>query len=416
VALVAIDAVVDIAGHVLVIGISGRLRMAIRALKDGVVTWIGVASCADAIGVTVACVEPSVVESCARPAGNNLMAGLARGWESRCNVVGIVRGQIDGFMTRVTIGWKRGVVVVHVAVSALDGCVRAHQREGCVVVVKRGRLPRSSAVANIALLREVSRHVIGVRCVLVVLQVATHAGRAGQVVVAVLVAVRALELQVPAGQRKAALGVIERGRLPGRRAVANGAVGGKSGGDVIRIRRSLIGLHVARGACRTRQIEVSVSVAIGALQFGVGAAQGKSHSAVIEVGRLPSGRVVAILAGLGEAEPNVVGVGCFAKIRHVTAHAVRRRSFVPAAHVASQTVEVGVRSGQGEAGHFQVIEGGAEPGGDRVALLATGREPCRRVAGRIRLLIGGRVAGVALERQSLKLADGRSLVAAVALQ
>ena len=51
-----------------------------------------------------------------------------------------------------------------------------------------------------------------------------------------------------------------------------------------------------------------------------------------------------------------------------------------------------------------------------MALLATGRESCRRVTGRRRLLIGRRVAGIALERKPLKLADGRSLMAVVAWQ
>ena len=96
---------------------------------------------------------------------------------------------------------------------------------------------------------------------------AAHTGRARQVIVPVLVAVAALELQVPTGQREAALGMIERGRLPRRRAVANRAVGGKSACGMIRIGRVLIVLHVARRACCARQIPVFVAIA--ALQFCV---------------------------------------------------------------------------------------------------------------------------------------------------
>ena len=191
-ALVAINAVVDVATHVLMFRIGIRLGMAIRTLENGVVTRTGVAGCTNPCRVAVVSVEPSMVERCARPPGNNLMAGLAGGRESRSNVIRVVCGLVYSFVARVTISWKRGVVVVHMAVGTLDGCMRAHQREGCVVVVERSRLPRGRAVANVALLREVSRHVIGVRGVLVVLQVATHAGRAGQVVVSVLVAIAAL--------------------------------------------------------------------------------------------------------------------------------------------------------------------------------------------------------------------------------
>ena len=63
-----------------------------------------------------------------------------------------------------------------------------------------------------------------------------------------------------------------------------------------------------------------------------------------------------------------------------------------------------------------MIEGGAKPCRDRVALLATGWESRGRVIGACRLLVGCRVARVALERKPLKLADGRSLVTTVALQ
>lgn len=125
---------------------------------------------------------------------------------------------------------------------------------------------------------------------------------------------------------------------------------------------------------------------------------------------------MAILTSLGKPESDVVGVGCFPKVRQVTADAVRRGSLVPSAYVTGGAVETGMCPRQCESGHFQVIEGGAKPCRDRVALLASGRESRGRVVGPGRLLIGCRVARIALERKSLKLADGGSLVAAVALQ
>ena len=125
---------------------------------------------------------------------------------------------------------------------------------------------------------------------------------------------------------------------------------------------------------------------------------------------------MAILTGLREPEPDVVGVGCLLEIRHVTTDAVRRSSLVPAVQVAGRAVETGMGARQSETGHFQMVEGGAQPGCDRMALLAAGGEPRRCVIGRRRLLIRRRVARVALERKPLKLADGRALVAAVALQ
>ena len=123
--------------------------------------------------------------------------------------------------------------------------MRSNQRKLCVVVVKRGWLPRRGAVANIALLRKSSRNVIRIRSVPIVLQVAADTCCARQVVDSVLVAITALQLRVRTGQRKSALGVVERSRLPSGGAVADRAVRGHPSGNVIRIRRVSIILHVA---------------------------------------------------------------------------------------------------------------------------------------------------------------------------
>ena len=140
--LVAINAVVDVAADVLMIRIGGSFSVAVRALEDSVVAGIGVARRTDSIRPTVPDIEPGVVEGRACPPGHHLVAGLAGGWESSRYVVRIVRCLVLGFVTRVAIARNRGVVVVHVAVCALDLHVRTHQRECRVVVVERGRLPR----------------------------------------------------------------------------------------------------------------------------------------------------------------------------------------------------------------------------------------------------------------------------------
>ena len=110
--------------------------MAIRALEDRIVSGIRVAGCADSTRVAVVRVEPGMVERCARPPGNNLMTRLAGGRESSRDVVGIVCGLILSLVTRVTIRWKRSVIVVHMATRARDAGMRTHQREGCVVMVE----------------------------------------------------------------------------------------------------------------------------------------------------------------------------------------------------------------------------------------------------------------------------------------
>ena len=191
---------------------------------------------------------------------------------------------------------------------------------------------------------------------------AADASRRCQVVVSAFVAIGALQLQVPAGQREATLGVIKRGRLPGRRAVADRAVCREPGRRMIRIGRSVVVLHVARRARRARQVVVPVGVAIGALQLGMRAGQWKSDRTVIEVGRLPGGCAVAVLTSLRQSKGDVVGIGSLLEIGHVTTHTVRRRSLVPPVQVAGRAVQTGMSPRQSEAGHFQVIEGSAQPG------------------------------------------------------
>lgn len=192
VTLITIDTVVDVSVHTLMVAIGGRLGVAVRALEDGIVAGIGVAGCADTIGPTMARVEPSMVEGCTRPPGHYLMAGLTRGGESGRHVVRIVRAEILGFVARIAVTGNRGVVVVHMAVGARNLEVRAHQREACVVVIERSRLPRGGAVAHLALLRESSGDVIRIRGAVVILQVAADTRRSGQVVVVVLVTIGAL--------------------------------------------------------------------------------------------------------------------------------------------------------------------------------------------------------------------------------
>ena len=63
-----------------------------------------------------------------------------------------------------------------------------------------------------------------------------------------------------------------------------------------------------------------------------------------------------------------------------------------------------------------MIESGTQPGIDGVALLALGRESGGGVVGSVRLLESFLVAGIALNRESLKLSNGFALVAIGAIQ
>ena len=124
---------------------------------------------------------------------HGVVAGFARGWEARRDVIHR-RGRVVviGLMARHTRGAGQVVVIVDVAIRTLPrrGRVRPGQREPRAVVVERRAQPGRGAVAGIASLREVRRHVIRIRRALVILQVTGDARRAVQRVVVVNVAVR----------------------------------------------------------------------------------------------------------------------------------------------------------------------------------------------------------------------------------
>jgi len=106
----------------------------------------------------------------------------------------IGRAGIVLLVARVAKRAVQGVVVVDMAIRTLARRhgVRSGQREAGAVVVERGIQPGAGAVALVACLREVRGDVTRIRRSLVILQVARHASRAGEVVVVVDVAVGTL--------------------------------------------------------------------------------------------------------------------------------------------------------------------------------------------------------------------------------
>ena len=140
-------------------------------------------------------------------------------------------------------------IVIDVAIRTLPrgNRVCTRQRKPRFRVIESRRLPGCGGVAGFASLRESPAHMVRVRGSLEIFQVARHAGRAGQVVVVVDVAISALSgrNRVRAGQHKIHCGVIEFRRLPRRSGVALQAVRGEVGRDVVRIPRALKILKVA---------------------------------------------------------------------------------------------------------------------------------------------------------------------------
>src|SRR5581483_1850137 len=159
--------------------------------------------------------------------------------------------------------------------------MHAGEREGGVVVVELAVGPQAGVMTQLAGCRESSGDVVHrAESTVVVSQMASNAGGAGQLVVPVDMTIGALpgRNQVRSGEREPGGGVIECRIGPQHRVVALLASLGEARLCVVGIGRALIILEMATHAGSGREIVVIVHVAIGALPWGhrVGARQGEA--------------------------------------------------------------------------------------------------------------------------------------------
>ena len=278
------------------------------------------------------------------------------------------------------------VVIVDVALGALQGRVCASQGESGIVVIERGLRPRRGVVALLARLREARGHVVRIGGALEILQVAVHARRicAGQAVVVIDVALRALQRDMGAREGESRSGVIEVSSGPGSRVVALLASLREARTHVVRIRGALEILQVAVHARRicAGQAVVVVDVALRALHGRMRTGEREASGGVIKGRIVPGGRVVTLLASLGNSRRDVIRVRRPLEILHVTADArgIRAAEVVVAVDVALRALHGGVRPGQGEAGRG-VIKGRIVPRARVVTLLTRRRESGLHVIG-----------------------------------
>jgi len=130
VALITIDAVVDIPADLRVLEVVGVVApMAGGALEDGVVIGVGVARRADAVGIAVVHRELRVlrvIERCACPGRGVVTGCTGRREELRLSrVAGVGRVVVVGLVAADAGDWQGCVITVDVAVGA-------HPRRHCV--------------------------------------------------------------------------------------------------------------------------------------------------------------------------------------------------------------------------------------------------------------------------------------------
>lgn len=110
-ALVAIDAVVDVTAYIAMIGIGVRLGMAVRALEHGVVARVRMTGRAHAVCVPVVRRKPRVIEGRVGPTGRRV-TGRAGRRESCRHVVRAVGSRVVRFVTAIAVRGNGRVVVV----------------------------------------------------------------------------------------------------------------------------------------------------------------------------------------------------------------------------------------------------------------------------------------------------------------
>ena len=273
--------------------------------------------------------------------------------------------------------------------------MRSGQGESGAGVVEFAVSPKHRIVATLACCREMGRHVIHRRsgCVVVGLM-ATHAGGCGDVVIPVYVTIQALTRRhgVRSSQGESGAGVVELAVGPKHRVMAALARRREVGSHVVHRGegRVVVGLMAAH-AGRSGDVVVVIDVAVRTLPrwHRVRSGQREPGGAVAEGCIQPTGRAVALLAGLWEVRRHVIRIRRALEILQVTAHASGAGQVVIVVNVAIDALarRHGMRTGQNESGRG-VIELAIGPGHRVVTLLAGGRESGMRHRRRRRVVVG----------------------------
>jgi hypothetical protein len=179
-----------------------------------------------------------VIEGDSRPVGR-VVTGVARSGECGRNVTGIRGTREIRLVTAVARRRQCRVVVIRVALRALQGCMCTRQREHRSMI-ESGRSPGAGRVAQSAVRGEARSHVSGVRGPCEVSLVAPVAGRRQCCVVVVGMALRTGNGRMRTSQRERRRVVIEGCPRPIRCRMASGAGRRETDCDVIGARRPCV--------------------------------------------------------------------------------------------------------------------------------------------------------------------------------
>ena len=296
-ALVTVHAVIDISRDAGMPRIRLGRRVAVRALKHGIVVRVRMARGANPVCIAVVHREPRVVERRPEPTGRRVARG-ASGWKPCRGVIRIRGALIVRLMARVAICRRSREDPSDVAEVARHVHMRARQRKRRGAVIEGRVQPGRCGVAHGAILRITQGHVIrhtGVGCgVVVVLRVAAVASGRQRPLVIVGVARSTSHGGMRAGEGESRCVVIKGRIQPRRRAMAQRTILREIGGNVVRHTGVGCGvvvvLRVAAVASGRQSSLVIVGVASSTGHCRMGADQRKTRRIVIECGVEPCGR------------------------------------------------------------------------------------------------------------------------------
>lgn len=235
-------------------------------------------------------------------------------------MVRVVRGIVVLHVAGAACRW-RACVAVRMALDAGRGHVLPGQREVGAIVIECGVAPSGLIMTGCTVGAEARCDVIRIGGRIVIVDMASAAGRRGTSV-SVRMTLDACGGLVRSVQRERRVVVIERRIAPRRLIVAHRAIRTESRGCMVRFRSGVVIGHVA-GAARSRSARITIRMALDAIRGRVCAMQGESCERVIERGVPAWARGVASGAIRRESRRSVVRITRSVVVRQMATGAHR---------------------------------------------------------------------------------------------
>lgn len=259
------------------------------------------------------------------------------------------------------IGVRQMIVAVDMARLARLRLVRSFEREFRARMVEGRRFPRSCSMAFRTVVIEICRNVIRIERLRKIVLVALITTCIGQIVIAVCVALLALRRLMCAGERELRRCMIECRRFPGIHCMTLQTVASE---PACRVRRRLCVIVILLVALQTivvDKIVIPIRMALVTGRRQMRSNQREIRRSVIERGRLPSCRCVALGAIVRELTGGMVRILRVLKIGSMALLAIGKDDCIIPSGMTLFALYSCMFSGQRQCG-FTMVELRRNPG------------------------------------------------------